>query len=263
MTYGLDQPPAPDSPPPSTVLRDTACSGCSYNLIGLPLAANCPECAMPIGQTLRGRLLPYASPEYRHEVQAGLGLVLNGTLLMIVLLVVTFAVAIVQLGVGARGILEIAQFGISLMILLGYWRYTTPDPGFALTEQSNSARVVARVAVAVAAVCMLITSVGRFMLAPLPGAAPEIRGALAIVVVGAAFLYTIAWLVQFFAIMTYTAWIAGRVPDADIEKKARRYRWLLPVVYLLGSLIVIGPLIALVMYWNLLHKLRRQIQAMG
>lgn len=39
------------------------------------------------------------------------------------------------------------------------------------------------------------------------------------------------------------------------------YRWLLPVIYVVGAIVVIGPLIALVMYWNLLDRVRKHLKS--
>jgi ACR3 family arsenite efflux pump ArsB len=57
-------------------------------------------------------------------------------------------------------------------------------------------------------------------------------------------------------------WLARRVPDQWIVKRATTYRWLLPVLTTVGVLLIgLGPLIALVLYWNLLDRMRKHLKA--
>lgn len=57
-------------------------------------------------------------------------------------------------------------------------------------------------------------------------------------------------------------WLATRVPDYFIVKRTKTYMWLLPVLYIPGAaLIGLGPLIALVLYWNLLDRLRKHVKS--
>lgn len=79
----------------------------------------------------------------------------------------------------------------------------------------------------------------------------------------ASLLSGVAWITQFFAAMLYVRWLARRVPDGRLHDKAKRFMWLGPVLYTVGIvLLMLGPLIALVMYWNMLDKLRKHIKAM-
>ncbi len=41
----------------STLTGDHACARCGYNLRGLTRGGLCPECAAPVGDSLRGNLL--------------------------------------------------------------------------------------------------------------------------------------------------------------------------------------------------------------
>mgnify|MGYP003387908006 FL=1 len=72
----------------------------------------------------------------------------------------------------------------------------------------------------------------------------------------------IAWIVQFFAMMRYIRTMAERIPDAYLVTRSKRYMWLLPLLQTVGLLLVgLGPLFALVMYWNLLDRLRKHLKA--
>lgn len=243
--------------------RDVACVRCSYNLRGLPASGNCPECGEPIANSIKGFMLQDASPEYRGKLKLGLSLVLNGILLLVVVMIGSVFLGFVA-GSAAwpRIIANGVGFLVGCMMLLGYWKYTEPDPGYVLFEQPSSARNVARIAVAVGAAVSLAQFVLGFFVAA-PGTAPASSvwalGTMLVVLVG--LVSFVAWVVQFLGVMNYTAWVGGRVPDDFIVRRAKTYRWLLPVIYVVGALIIIGPLIALVMYWNLLDRVRKHLKS--
>jgi hypothetical protein len=271
----MDTPAAVVEPPPtapaSAILNDDRhCVQCSYNLRGLPYAGNCPECGTPVENSLRGILLQYASPDYLKSVHQGLSLVLNGILLMIVFgLVGVFIGLAAATGVGAAPAwLPLVTGGLglipSVMMLLGYWKYTDPDPSFVGTELPKAARKVMRVTVVIQALTTAISFV--FQLAAGSMSTGGANSSSSIALDGLFMLIGLvsmgAWIVQFFATMKYTGWLASRVPDAHIVKRSRTYMWLLPVVAIVGAILLfLGPLIALVMYWNLLDRLRKQVKA--
>ena len=65
------------------------------------------------------------------------------------------------------------------------------------------------------------------------------------------------WVIQFFASLNYMAWLARRLPDEKMRAEALQYRWVLPLIFVLGSICFgLGALVALVMYYNLINKIR-------
>ena len=60
--------------------------------------------------------------------------------------------------------------------------------------------------------------------------------------------------------MLYLRWLAPRLPDDEVDAWARRLMWLGPLLVTVGALIVVGPLIAMVLYWNLLDRVRRNLK---
>jgi hypothetical protein len=50
-----------------------------------------------------------------------------------------------------------------------------------------------------------------------------------------------------------------RVPDVESVLTCRKYMWLLPLIAILGSCLVVGPLVAMGMHLALLWKLRKFI----
>lgn len=243
--------------PSAVVHQNRFCIRCGYNIVGLSTDAACPECATQVALSLREPLLQSASPEYLRTVKRGLSLVLNGILLQIVVGVLVPAVAG---GFGAAPafvglLLTGAQLVVSIMILIGYWFYTEPDPGQVALESTNSARKVVRWVVGVQAA----VSLGGFLLTFLAESVSDADlVALLQALIGLATLAGLGiWLIQFFAVMRYTRWLATRVPDKKMIRHTKLYMWLLPAVSIIGAIaLLLGPLIALILYWNLLHRLR-------
>ncbi len=61
--------------------------------------------------------------------------------------------------------------------------------------------------------------------------------------------------------MMYLQGLALRIPDRVVYDRARRYTWLLPLVYVLLFLCMgLGALIALVMYVNLIDRVRKDLK---
>lgn len=245
-----------------TLTTDRSCVRCSYNLLGLPLAGKCPECGTPVTDSLKGILLQFASPEYLKTLHSGLSLILNGILLMIVVWVADVLLGI-RGGGGQSARLLASGLGLipSIMLILGYWRYTQPDPGFVGKELPNAARKVMRVTVLIQAAATATMFVLQLVLEATGTSAGGAVSIFALIVLVVTVAGVGAWVVQFFATMRYTRWMASRVPDVHIVKRTRTYMWLLPVIAAAGSVVLVGPLIALVMYWNLLDRLRKQVKA--
>lgn len=249
--------------PPSLLIRDhRACITCGYDLHGLGVLGTCPECATSVEQSLRGILLQFASPEYLGEVRSGLTWVLNGILVKVLLMVVGMFMGMMWaagggggMGIGNAYMLVMAgvTLGTTLAIAYGYYRLTVPDPQFLGAEKPDSARSVVRIAVLVQVGLSLVETAAAFLTGAL-------GGATGVVMMAASWLGVAVWVVQFFAMMRYTRWLAQRVPDAYIVKRTGVYIWLLPVLFTVGIVLLgLGPVIALVMYWNLLHRLRQHL----
>ncbi len=269
-------------PGSSTVEHDRPCTRCSYNLRGLSIDGPCPECGTPVRESLKGILLQYASPKYLAAIGGGLSMVLTGILIMVAAALATPAL----FSAGARPTsalfaIQLVQLVTSGLIIFGYWRYTEPDPGFVGEETPGSARKVIRITVSISAgsliartVCLWITqTVGRV-------------AGVAEVAQAASIVYNIAWAVQYFPVMRYTRWIARRVPDSYIVRRTKVYIWLLPALSVVSIVAIVIPivavltrtappasvvsfalagalaaLVALILYWNLLDRLRKHVKS--
>lgn len=183
---------------------------------------------------------------------------LNGILLSIVATIGATILGAASSSLAAMVVVQSLVLVVSVVIMLGYWKFTTPDPGQVAMEATNSARAIIRIVVPIQAGFALL-HVGYTLVAH--GATPgfgmlQIAGIL--LMLGAFVLQAI----QFFGVMRYTRWLATRVPDFFIVRRTKAYMWLLPVIYVFGAIVLfLGPLFALIMYWNLLDRLRKHVKS--
>ncbi len=246
------------------------CVRCTYDLRGLALTSNCPECGLPVADSLRGILLQYAASEYIRAIRTGFTLILTGIAISIVLMLAGMALGVVAsvaaVGGGIPGVtrlqllLEMLMGGVYLIILVGYVRATSPDPGYTGAESPRAARRVVRAVVVIQGTLqvlyVLLSMRVNHGIGPLP------MQPATYLFYAVSFLSFIAWSVQFFAMMRYVRWLGARVPDSHIIRRCTTYSWLLPLLTTVGVLAVgLGPLIALIMYWNLLDRVRKHLQS--
>ena len=251
------------------------CRGCGYDLAGLAVSGVCPECSKPVADSLRGDLLAFAGSEYIAKLHTGVWYILAAIILMVCMAILGFVVAmVIGVGAGAPGsahqFLEWGSLAGSLvgtgLSIYGWYLFSTPDPAGHLLDPGDRPRRIVRIAVLVTAAITLISTVIQF-LEPAAARNPWVgRGntpagfmaVLAIVLMIAGF---IVWIVQFFAAMRYLQWLAPRIPDTKLAKRARTYVWLLPVIYVPGALACgLGILVALVMYYNFLDAFRKALK---
>lgn len=240
---------------------DRACVRCGYNLRGLPRAGVCPECSTPVADSLRTKVLKYSSPEYLAKLHRGVFLVQTAIIIQILMGFAVFGAAIALKGALAQ-LQWIAGFVgllIAAMSLYGWWLFSELDPGYTGQDQGTTPRKVIRLAVIAGGAAALL-SVLADLLSPsasaTPGAAPVsvMHMVAGVVSIGAG-------AVQYFASMLYLQWLAKRVPNEKAGKRAKNLMWLGPVLLTVGIILIgLGPIIALVLYWNLLDWFRKDLK---
>ena len=261
------------------------CMRCGYDLTGLASDGVCPECGTPVADSMRGNLLADRSPEYVRTLKRGLSLVLNGILLWFVVIFLTsVGTAFLGVSAGASGSAPPSfitsgwltlfsgaiNLGFSAMILFGYWLFTARDPGDPVRDGAPTARNVLRVAVIVQASCdalsLLLTSIVAVLAGPqmLAGSAVSGSGGVYIMLIAVSSLLGLvsfaAFVTIFFSAMLYVKGMAHRLPDDKVRRQAKSRIIACPIWATVGFLIIIGPLIALVLYWNLLNLVRTNLK---
>ncbi len=245
------------------------CKQCGYALQGLDPAGVCPECGFTLERSLTDDLLRNSSSEYLALLHRGVFLVLAGIIAQFLMIIGGFAGAIF---LGVNGVnmasLELALTLMSLvgtvMIAWGWFEFSTPDPAFTGRSDGSQARVVVRVAVIINAFVTLVTGVAQFAFPAAgvaPGAVPTTVSAASVVLVVLSLIGFVAWAVSFFAAMLYLKWLCPRIPNWRAWRRARTLMWLGPLLFTVGALCIgLGPLVAIVLYWNLLDWIRRDLK---
>jgi len=276
----LDEPPAvpgsippvvpTDSPPPVDLATDDVpCRNCGFNLRGLSEDGRCPECGAPIWNSVQEDLLVYSSKSYLTSLYRGVCCILIAALLNIALVIVSIVVGIAITVSIARGgntggggamftttgtqshfnaIIQTMSLPIALLSLYGWWLLSAPDPGQRIGDKGQTPRQVVRIAVTILASTNVFSTTLQFVILANPS--------LGLIAGGMGIISAIAGIVLFFAAMLYLQWLGPRIPSETITNRARLYMWLLPVIFVIGNCLIVGPLVAWIMYLLLLNQVR-------
>ena len=258
--------------PPAVDLANTdvLCRRCTFNLRGLAPERNCPECGFPIQRTLLGDPLIFSAPQYLQTLATGLAWILVVTIIQVC---VGLAAGIGGgiLGALSQGNLDPRAFRtfqiatvvvgvpISIALLYGWWKFSTPDPDILESESSDSGdqpRLIVRLAAVFLIGVTIISSLGAILRSD--GA--EMR--IDLFTIGIGLLTMGASIAQFFASLLYIRWIARRMQDARLVSRSSMYLWLLPVIYIGGFCVLgIGPIVTMILYLLMLNDVRKGINA--
>lgn len=235
-----------------TLLSDRRCVSCGYNLRGIAVAALCPECSRPVADSLRGELLQYADAAFIQKLLKGCNLIIWSwwAILIAGLAASVLGFAIPSIASQANATADVVYAALSLTILLGYFLLTEPDPQLESEESPKSARRIVRSAAILSFVLELSSTALGVALSGNAMGGPMLSSALLVLDC----VWTVGLIIQFFAMLSYLRWFANRVPDRHMQRLAKRYRWLLPVL----SFTIILPLL---MYLMLLARLRTHLRA--
>ena len=64
---------------------------------------------------------------------------------------------------------------------------------------------------------------------------------------------------QVFYVLAHAKWLSRRIPSCLLEGQAETYAWVLPLVAVAGLLVLVGPVVAWVLYLVYLNALRHRI----
>ena len=256
--YDLEPAPEPFQQPgavPSEV-EDAVCKQCSYDLSGLMETGVCPECGLEIQRSLTEDYLEFSAQSYLASLHTGVILILSAIIIKLLIVLSTIALvsvaAMSQWLVVAFSIMQIGDFLASLTLAIGWWKFSSLDPAYSGRLDGAGARKTVRIATVVtAAIVIVVLPLELF------SNFSSMSMTLTIITSILQWIALIAWVTGFFAAMLYLRWLSPRFPNWKAYKRAKMMMWLGPILFTVGWLCIgLGPLIAIVLYWNMLNWVR-------
>jgi len=259
--YETDDAPEAFTPRPTRVTEDVLCLSCGYNLRGLALGDVCPECGAAVARSMLGNRLRYASLTFVKRLHTAMVMELGAVLFMLLGSIAMFGIVFAMqgrtagVGAGLMGLIGLSSALASFVSLAAMWIFTTEDPG-SLDPSSLSLRATVRGSLIVLATVMVLNIV---FTTGTSFTGPTIGAGAAVMILGVVGL--IANIVRYVSVMTYLAKIAARIPNEKLQKSARRFRWLGPVLVFPGVFLCgIGPLAAYVLYIGIIDTARKSLR---
>lgn len=218
--------------------EDVVCRSCGYNLRGLMLDSNCPECDSAIEYTLHRFLLRFSDPAWLRRLRSGLTLLIVAILIGIVLAVAWIAVIISWPSmidpspIVAGAMVLIPTAGLTILSIVGYVLVTAPEPGSTSNGAGLSARRLARIGLISSAVIGLIEVISD----------PETYAPLVVLFVEVEWFSGLTWIlgtlgasigfVGLFALFIYGRRLASRLPADRLAKSTSIVMWgyMLPTI---------------------------------
>lgn len=279
----------------SSVSNDFICAKCSYNLTGIDISGSCPECGTILIESCvwcdydltntapdspcpecgvpavvsagKNALAPVPTHKLR-SIHTGFRLVTYGILLYI-LSVLAFVFGLfsqaVMTGIGefeflvAAIIMTLVNYGLVLVICLGWFKLSAPLQELPEPMQGIDRRKFLKPTLwlfsSLVIIWMLYSLASLFNENDAEASLIEIAGL--VVWVG----LLMAMVLVYYAQLRYLNWFAKLLRNTKMEKRTRHMIWSGPLIAVVGALLfMLGPLIVLVMYWNLVEYLRRDLK---
>jgi hypothetical protein len=213
---------------PTVVTTDIRCRKCGYNLRGLGTDARCPECGVAVAASISGDLLRYCDPDWVALLAQGSKIIIAG-FIVIFLGIITSIALFFAIGPGSSVVGPLGIFAGNVLIVIGSWLITTPDPSGVGEDKYGTVRKTIRVTLLIGAINTLIAMIVQF--APPPPMAAQM-----IFVIGE--VAGIVGVVGLFAELQYYEKLADRIPDPRLSKRARFLKkWFpgLSLVFFIGG----------------------------
>ncbi len=272
----MSQTPAAPPTTPTTLDTSVHCIRCGYDLVGLPINGVCPECGTFVEDSRRGTLLEHSAPEYLEKLHRGVFIILAAIVAYFILFIGTIVGSVISGVLGSGGlaiafvvVMAIVGLGASIAVVFGWWLFSAPDPKYAGVDKGDKPRQILRASlIAVAVLIAVGTPISLWNLvntAPTTtptGMPTTTQTATTLIELVLNLVQLAAYATWYFTSMMYVKWIGARIPNLKVVDRSKLLMWLGPVLMTVGAcVLMIGPLIALVLYWNLLDWVRKDLKA--
>ena len=247
-----------------TIITD--CFWCDYDLRNTAPESNCPECGVPAATSIGRGLLATVPPDLLRSIHNGFRLVTVLILVYIVWIIVA-AVAFTTLLIGLDNStlnlavipISIVSNGLVLAIIYGWWKLAAPFPDIPETIDGSDRRGFLNATLIAFAIVTAITMLVSFIPSNLDPDAPFETIDYVNFVIQA--IGVIVMILVYVAQMRYLQWFAKIAKNQKMHKRAKHLVWSGPLIAIVGAFFfLIGPLVVLILYWNMLEYLRRDVK---
>lgn len=244
------------------------CFWCDYDLSNTAPDSKCPECGVPVFASIGQGVLATVPYEKLKNIHAGMKLV---TVLILVYIVTSVTAGIAAGAMSATmnsttlyGVVVVGSTinnAILLAIVYGWHKVATPISEIPnqLDERGRRSflNVMSWIFAAATALTLILNLIPRNYT---PTTNPSFSAID--IIAGLLGLATLVIMVIYFvAQVRYIGWIAKLVRNRKMERRAKHLVWSGPLMSILGFIILfIGPLIALILYWNMIEYTRRDLK---
>jgi len=227
---------------------------------------HCPECGAPVARSMGPDLLIYSSPAFLERLHRGVVIILFALAASILLSLAMLCLSVIAVTKGhsfpsAAKSLEFLMTAVGFLSAYGWWQFSSPDPASRVGMKGERARQLVRVLTLVGVGISVVALILGLLL---PGHASQGQGgglALILVQLGLGLFAIAAMATVYFAQMYYIRWLSPRLPNQWVFDRAKLLMWLGPLLYTVGAFcLMIGPLVALALYWNLLDRVRKDLK---
>ena len=231
-----------------TVRGPAACIDCCYSLDGLPLSGDCPECGTPVERSLRAGLLRFSSPAHLATLHRGALLAELATIAIAPVCILTLAIELRSGGPTPGGAFVLSRplaplfwhtsiAAISVLMLIGWWMISRPDPAAAATDRAGPTLRAALVIQSIAMIAAAIVTLGRT--SPAGPLSPSQLSTLFAVI---GFL---AWAGGLLASATLVRRLSRRIPDIYLHRQAHTLQLFTTIILgvLAGVAALVGTLV--------------------
>ncbi|MBT8484759.1 MAG: hypothetical protein KJO43_04205 [Phycisphaerae bacterium] len=245
---------------------DVPCRSCGFNLRGLAPDGRCPECGAPVGRSIRGDHLIYSDPSYLDSLRLGIVCILISAIIQCALILTGITVGVLfVLGLASDWFTmtntpawvavgpDYLMIPFVMLALYGWWRFSAPDPAVQSGDRGDRPRRIVRVTTVILVVATFLNVSIKSLAFSNPAMEPYSAGLETI--------HGLTFITQFFASLLYIMWLAPRIPSPKMRETAKRYLWLLPLLFIPGCVVLfLGPIVAIVMYFLLLNRVRTALR---
>ena len=267
-----------------------SCTKCNYNLSGIDLSANCPECGeriinecmfcdydlsntdpnnpcpecgVPVLCSIGNSAFASVSTEQLKSVHTGFKLVTMLILLYIVSVIATMVLSFAlltnapDLNYLFTVVAAVVNNAIIFGIIVGWFKMIQPLKGLPSLIDAPDKRTFVRAMLWVFTGITVITLIYGFI----PSAQSDALSVIDIAF-GIFYIFSLVFMLALFiSNVMYIGWFAKLVRNKKMAKRSKHFVWSGPLIAILGfPLLFLGPLITLVLYWNQIEYIRRDLK---